>query len=95
MNREQRRKAAKKPMDAFTMKQIVDDAVRETKDAAFHVFMLALAKDYRDHGIEPKEAVGFLKAMEDSVDNLIQDDKERASIMKWIQSARADEEEGE
>lgn len=87
MNREQRRKAAKTPMDAKTLKRIVDDAVAETKNASLQVFMLALAKDYRDNGVEPKEAVGFLKAMEDSIDNLIKDDKERAEILKWIQSA--------
>jgi hypothetical protein len=95
MNREQRRKAAKIPMDAKTLKRIVDDAVAETKNASLRVFMLTLAKDYRDNGVEPKEAVGFLKAMEDSIDNLIKDDKERAEILKWIQSARADEEEGD
>ena len=95
MNREQRRKAAKTPMDARTLKTIVDDAVEETKNASLHVFMLALAKDYRDHGVEPKEAVGFLQAMEDSIDNLIKDDKERAEIFRYIQSARADEKEGD
>ena len=94
MNREQRRKAAKTPMDARTLKTIVDDAVEETKNASLKVFMLALAKDYRDNGVEPKEAVGFLKAMEDSIDNLIKDDKERVEILKWIQSARAEEKEG-
>ena len=95
MNREQKRKAAKQPMDAKTLKRIVDDAVAETKNASLQVFMLALAKDYRDNGFEPKEAVGFLKAMEDSIDNLIKDDKERAEILKWIQSVRAEEKEGD
>ena len=95
MNREQKRKAAKQPMDAKTLKRIVDDAVAETKNASLQVFMLALAKDYRDNGVEPKEAVGFLKAMEDSIDNLIKDDKERAEILKWIQSVRAEEKEGD
>ena len=94
MNREQRRKAAKTPMDAKTLKRIVDDAIAETKNVSLQVFILALAKDYRDNGVEPKEAVGFLKAMEDSIDNLIKDDKERAEILKWIQSARAEEKEG-
>lgn len=94
MNREQRRKAAKTPMDAKTLKRIVDDAIAETKNVSLQVFMLALAKDYRDNGVEPKEAVGFLKAMEDSIDNLIKDDKERVEILKWIQSARAEEKEG-
>ena len=95
MNREQRRKEAKTPMDAKTLKRIVDDAVAETKNASLQVFMLALAKDYRDNGVEPKEAIGFLKAMEDSIDNLIKDDKERAETLKWIQSARVEEKEGD
>ena len=95
MNREQRRKAAKTPMDAKTLKRIVDDAVENTKNASFQLFMLALAKDYRDHGIEPKEAVGFLKAMEDSIDELQKDEKLREEIFRYIQSARADEEEGD
>lgn len=95
MNREQRRKAAKTPMDAKTLKRIVDDAVAETKNASLRVFMLALAKDYRDNGVEPKEAVVYLKQMEDSIDELQKDEKLRAEIFRYIQSARADEEEGD
>lgn len=95
MNREQRRKAAKTPMDAKTLKRIVDDAVENTKNASFQLFMLALAKDYRDHGVEPKETVVYLKQMEDSIDELQKDEKKRAEIFRYIQSARADEKEGD
>jgi len=95
MNREQRRKAAKTPMDAKTLKRIVDDAVENTKNASFQLFMLSLARDYRNHGIEPKEAVVYLKQMEDSIDELQKDEKLREEIFRYIQSARADEEEGD
>lgn len=95
MNREHRRKAAKTLMDAKTLKRIIDDAVAKTKNASLQVFMLALARDYRDHGIESKEAVVYLKQMEDSIDELQKDEKLRKEIFRYIQSARADEEEGD
>lgn len=86
MNRAQRRKAARTPMDAKTLKRIVDDAVENTKGAAFLLFKLALAKEGIDSGADRQDILNHLDKMEQLIDELQTDEAKRNEIIKFLKS---------
>lgn len=86
MNRAQRRKAAKTPMSAKTLKNIVDDAVENTKAASFLLFKLALAKEGMDNDLSRDAILDRLHDLEASINELQQDDAKRREIIKFLES---------
>ena len=90
MNRAQRRKATRTPMDAKTLKRIVDDAVENTKAVSLLLFKLALVKQGMDEGLSRDAVVKLLDDLEASINELQSDEAKRKEIVKFLET-----EEGE
>ena len=86
MNRAQRRKSARTPIDAKTLKRIVDDAVEETKEISLLLFKLALAKEGMDNCLSRDAILDRLHDLEASINQLQQDDAKRREIIKFLES---------
>ena len=67
MNRAQRRKSARTPIDAKTLKRIVDDAVEETKEISFLLFKLAVAKEGINNYLNHNTILNRLHDLEASI----------------------------
>lgn len=86
MNRQQRRKAAKTPIDAATLKRIVDDAVETTKQASLSLFMLAIADDYKNHEMAPQETLKYLEHIKESINELQRNEARRDEIVAYLKT---------
>lgn len=91
MNRQQKRKAARTPISADTLKRIVDDAVDNAKSAAFTLFLLALAKEDMDAGASREDVRNHLDKVGKLIDELQTNKEMRDEIIKSVYDEKKEE----
>ena len=91
MNRQQKRKAARTPISANTLKMIVDDAVSNAKSASFTLFLIALAKEDMEAGASREDIRNHLDKVGRLIDELQTNDEMRDEVLKFVYEERKEE----